>query len=73
MSRLTLDDWQQVEHVARLAVLAMCARGVAHVEHEAQPEISRLVVTVTDLQSSVPTVDVEYFGTSSIPLGGVSL
>lgn len=73
MSRLTVDDWQQVEHVARLAVLAMCARGVAHVEHEAQPDISRVVVTVSDLGNSVPLVEVEYFGPSSIPLGGVAL
>jgi len=73
MSRLTVDDWQQVEHVARLAVLAMCARGVAHVEHEAQPEISRVVLTVSDLGSSVPAVDVEFYGPSSVPLGGVSL
>lgn len=73
MSGLTVNDWQQVEHVARLAVLAMCARGVAHVEHEAQPEISRMVVTVSDLTSSVPLVEVEYFGPAQVPLGGVAL
>jgi len=73
MSKLSHDDWQQVEHVARLAVLAMCARSCAHAEHEAQPEISRLVLTVTDLQSSLPCVELEYFGPSSVPLGGVAL
>lgn len=70
---ISVDDWHQVEHVARLAVLAMCARGVAHVEHEAQPEISRVVITVTDLPAAVPLVEVEYFGPASVPLGGVAL
>lgn len=70
---ITVNEWHQVEHVARLAVLAMCARGVAHVEHEAQPEISRVVLTVTNLSNSVPDVEVEYFGPAAVPLGGVAL
>ena len=73
MSRLSVDDWQQVEHVARLAVLAMCARGTAQAEHAAQDEISRMVVTVSDLSAPVPVVEVEYFGSHNIPIGGVAL
>lgn len=70
---LTVNDWAQVEHVARMAVLAMCARGVAQTEFDAQPEISRMVLTVTDLADPVPRLEIEYFGQSSIPLGGVAL
>jgi hypothetical protein len=70
---LTVNDWAQIEHVSRMAVLAMCARGVAQTEFDAQPEISRVVISVTDLANPVPTVDVEYFGSSPVPLGGVSL
>lgn len=70
---LTINEWQQVAHVARLEVLALAARGVAHVERDADPTLSRLVVTVTNLDSPVPFVEVEYFGPSSVPLGGVAL
>ena len=73
MSKLTLDDWAQVEHVARLAVLAMCARGVAQAEHEAQDEISRVVITVTNPGDSLPAVDLEFYGSHRVPLGGLSL
>lgn len=70
---LTVNDWAQIEHVSRMAVLAMCARGVAQTEFDAQPQISRMVLTVTDLASPVPTLEIEYFGQSPVPLGGVSL
>ena len=70
---LTINEWQQVAHVARLELLAIVARGVAHVEHDAQPEISRVVITVSELDQSVPHVEVEYFGPSSLSLGGVAI
>lgn len=44
---LNLDQMQQVEHVARLAVLAMCARGVAAREFEASPEVSAVHISIT--------------------------
>lgn len=70
---ITINEWHQVAHVARLEFLALAARGVAHVEHDAQPEISRMVVTVSDLSNPVPLVEVEYYGPSAVPLGGVAL
>jgi hypothetical protein len=73
MSRITLEDWQQVEHVARLAVLAMCARGVAQAEHAEHDEIRRVVITVTNPGESLPSVDLEFYGSGDIPLGGVAV
>ena len=73
MSKLSLDDWKQVEHVARLAVLAMCARGVAQAEHADHDEISRVVITVTNPGDCLPAVDLEFYGPHPIPLGGLSL
>jgi hypothetical protein len=73
MSRLTLDDWQQVHHVAQLAFLGMAARGVAASEHEAQGEIQRVVITITNPGDSLPPVDLEFYGPSNIPLGGCSI
>lgn len=70
---LTLNDWSQVAHLARLEVLAMCARGVAQHEGVQHDELSRVVVTVTNPRHAVPDVEIEFFGSHSVPLGGVSL
>lgn len=70
---LSINDWQQIEHVARLAVLAMCARGVASAERQDHDEVQRMVVTVSDLDSVSPSVDVEFYGSHPVPLGGLSL
>lgn len=67
-------DVESIGHIARLAVLAMCVRGVAGGEFESSPEILsvRFTVTRSDGSFELP-VDVEYIGTHSMPLGGMSL
>jgi hypothetical protein len=72
---LTFDDMQQVHHVARLAVLAMCARGVAASEFESSSEISEMVVRVSrDRGVSIELpVDVEFLAPGGLPIGGLSL
>ena len=42
---LNHDDMQQINHIARLAVLAMCARGVAASEFE-NPEVQAVRITL---------------------------
>ena len=71
---LSLDQSQQVHHIAQLALLAMCARGLAASEFDTNPEVIELRLTVrrpvgTELQS----VDLEYIGTHDIPLGGMTI
>jgi hypothetical protein len=67
-------DHDQIGHIARLAVLAMCARGVASGEFEADTEVQQVRFTVSRLPgSSELPVDVEYIGTHEMPIGGMSL
>lgn len=72
---LTFDDMQQVHHVARLAVLAMCARGVAASEFESSSEISEMVIRVArDCGGSIELpVDVEFLAPGGLPVGGLAL
>lgn len=68
------DQVQQIHHMARLAVLAMSARGVCASEFEENPEVQKVVVTVT--RSNVPgdlPVDFEFFGSDPFPIGGMSI
>jgi hypothetical protein len=67
-------DVESIGHIARLAVLAMCARGVAGSEFSASPEILSVRFTVSrgDGDFEFP-IDVEYIGAHAIPLGGMSL
>lgn len=74
MQGLTLEQLQQVHHIARLAVLALCARGVAADEFDTNPEIESVRITVhRPGGAEVAGVDVEYVGNHQIPLGGMSL
>ena len=68
-------DHDQVGHIARLAILAMCARGVAASEFEDSPEVSEIVFRVSrdDSGSLVLPVDVEFHAHGGLPLGGMSL
>jgi len=67
-------DVGQIQHIARLAVLAMCARGVAAGEFEASPEIREVRFTVIrDTDTLEFPVEVEFIGSHSIPVGGMSL
>lgn len=67
-------DHEQIGHIARLAVLAMCARGVAGSEFESSPEILsvRFNIERSDGVCELP-VEVEFIGAHAIPLGGMSL
>jgi len=66
-------DVVQINHVARLAVLAMCARGVAGAEFDQSPEITEIRFVVSRFDGSEMPVDVEYIGSHSMPIGGMSL
>ena len=67
-------DHDQVGHIARMAILAMCARGVAQSEFDSSPEIQAvaLVVRRTDAGETMP-VDLEFIGQSGHVIGGVTL
>ena len=67
------QDVVQVNHVARLAVLAMCARGVAAVEFDQSPEITQIRITVSRDDGLELSVDLEYLGSHSLPIGGMSI
>lgn len=74
MSGLTLDQTQQVHHIACMAVLAMCARGVAGAEFDSSPEVGALRLVVhRSIGAEQPSVDVEFLNEQNIPLGGMSL
>ncbi len=66
-------DLTQINHVARLAVLAMCARGCAASEFDQSPEITEIRFIVSRDDGAELAVDVEYIGAHSMPIGGMSL
>lgn len=75
MSGLTLDQTQQVQHVARLAVLAMCARGVAGAEFEISPEIGEVYIVVRRAPAvgdELPC-EIEFIDVAGHPFGGIAL
>lgn len=67
-------DHDQVGHIARLAVLAMCARGVASVEFDSNTEVHAVAVVVRRSADgeSLP-VDVEFIAAAGAVMGGLSL
>lgn len=67
-------DHDQVGHIARLAVLAMCARGVAASEFDANTEVQAVAVVVrrSDDGEFLP-VDVEFVAGAGAVIGGLSL
>lgn len=66
-------DVTQINHVAKLAILAMCARGCAASEFDQSPEIVEIRFIVTRSDGVELDVDVEYIGAYSIPISGMSL
>jgi hypothetical protein len=71
---MSLNDVDQVHHMARLAVLAMSARGVAGAEFETSDEVQTIVITIfRPTGGEQAAIDLGFFGTSSIPLSGMSL
>jgi hypothetical protein len=67
-------DVEQISHIARLAVLALVARGVAGVEFESSSEISMVRINISrPVEGEQASIDLEFYGSSSIPLGGVAL
>lgn len=77
---LNHDDMQQINHIARLAVLAMCARGVAAAEFE-NPEVQAVRITLFRNEPGVSPVvaavefpcELEIFGAHDVPMGGLGL
>jgi len=70
---LSYDQTQQVSHIACMAVLAMCARGVAGAEFDGSAEVGAVRITVTRNDGSEHAVDVEIVNAQGMPLGGLSL
>jgi len=72
---MNVGDIQQIHHIARMAVLAMCARGVAGSEFDSSPEVQQVRFTIsrTDGSTLEFPVDVEFIGTHAMPIGGMSL
>lgn len=70
-----IKDVEQVSHIARLAVLAMCARGVSAIEFDTSPEISAVHISVCRANGDVQemSVDVEYLSVGGHIIGGLSL
>ena len=66
-------DHDQVGHIARMAVLAMCARGVAASEFDSSPEVQTIRITVTRADGAELPVDLEFIGSHPFPIGGLSL
>ena len=67
-------DVEQVGHIARMAVLAMCARGTAAAEFDSNPEVKAVAIVVRRSApgESLP-VDMEFIAESGAVLGGVTL
>lgn len=71
---MKLDEHLQVGQVARLAVLAMCARGVASFEFESDAAIDEIRFVVRRQAGAVELpLEVEFVGTAGFPVGGMSL
>lgn len=68
-------DLETMHHVARLAFLAMAARGVAADEFQKEPTLQKVVITLsnpfTDALVEIP-LDIEYIE-AGFPVGGMSL
>lgn len=68
------EDYEQISHIARLAVFALVARGVAGVEFENQPEIQTVLVRISrPVEGEQAAIDMEFFGSSSEPFAGLAL
>lgn len=67
-------DTDQISHVARLAVLAMVARGVAAAEFATSPEVAGVHISVGRPQGDEESpVDLEFMSQGGHIVGGLSL
>jgi len=67
------SDIDQVSQVARLVVLAMCARGVLASECEDDSDIRGVRLTVQRAKDGSMPIDAEFLGAGGIAVGGMSL
>lgn len=71
---LSHENVEQIHHIARMAVLAMCARGVAGSEFDSSPEVLAVRILIgRSFDGSEFPVDLEFLGASDIPIGGMSI
>lgn len=71
---ISIDETQQIHHVARLSVLAMCARGVAASEFALDDDVQAITITVRrPCAGQPPEVQLDLFGFSDIAIGGMEL
>lgn len=72
---LTYEQQTQVNHLACLAVLAMCARGVASTEFDQEAEVREILIRVSrpDGGSVELPVEIEYLSLGGLAVGGMSL
>lgn len=66
-----LADFEKMQHVARLALLAMAARAVVYAESQSSPEVVAMVFTVS--AADLDTLEVEFKDRSGFSIGGMSL
>lgn len=67
-------DFPLIGDIAIRAVLAMCARGVAVAEFQAEPETESFRLTITRAAGAgeIP-VELEFLGRGGVPMGGMAL
>ena len=70
---MTPHDVDQVGHIARLAVLAMCARGVAGPEFDSSPEVASVHISVFRNSGAELACELEFISQNGQPIGGMSL
>lgn len=70
---LSLEQSQQVEHIAKLSITGMCLRAVAAAEFEASPEVGSIRFTVHRTEGGEAGIDAEVLNTDGMPLGGFAL
>lgn len=67
-------DVEQIWHVARLAVLAMCARAVAGAEFETSDEVRSVRLTVSrPVDGEQSAIDLEFISVTGVAVAGVAL
>lgn len=74
MSGLSLEQSEQVYHLAQLAFLGISARAVAAAEFESSPEVGEIRIAIArPTRGGQTSVDIEIVNTSGIPVGGMSV
>lgn len=63
----------QVAHIAKLSLLAMCARAVGASEFDTSPEVVEVHLVVSRSAGHQPDVELIFVGANDTPLTGMTL